>query len=64
MHQTKPFFLYSIEDCFEDIERPKFGFMVKVMIKENEPCVLENPNPNQSICVFQSNLDSIGKENL
>lgn len=31
-----------IEDCFEDMDRPKFGYMVKIMLKENEPCVFNS----------------------
>ena len=31
-----------IEDCFDDMERPRFGYMMKIMLKENEPCVFNS----------------------
>ena len=34
-----------IEDCFNDMERPKFGWSVKVTLTENEPCDLNLDNP-------------------
>ena len=47
-----------IEDCFEDMDRPKFGYMVKIMLKENEPCNMNTENPNQNPCILQSNQTS------
>ena len=48
-----------IEDCFSDMERPKFGYMVKIMLKEDEPCEINFENPEQSTCKL-SNPDSEG----
>ena len=44
-----------IEDCFKDLERPKFGWKVKVILKEEEPCDLNIENPSLSTCGFNSN---------
>ena len=44
-----------IEDCFKDLERPKFGWKVKVILKEDEPCDLNIENPSLSTCGFNSN---------
>ena len=44
-----------IEDCFKDLERPKFGWRVKVMLKEEEPCDLNIENPSLSTCGVNSN---------
>ena len=60
MQSTKLLFLLSIEDCFEDMERPKFGYMVKIMLKEDEPCVLNSENPDENICNLESNQSSEG----
>ena len=32
-----------VEDCFDDMERPRFGWNVKLTLRENEPCDFENP---------------------
>ena len=40
------------------MERPKFGYAVKIMLKENEPCDLNLENPDQSTCILQSNRTS------
>ena len=39
-----------IEDCFSDMERPKFGYRMKVKLMENEPCEIDFENPTQSTC--------------
>ena len=39
-----------MEDCFHDLERPKFGWKVKVTLKEEEPCNLNIENPMLSTC--------------
>jgi len=44
-----------IEDCFDDMDRPKFGFRVKIMLKEKEPCQINFENPEQSTCNLPSN---------
>ncbi len=32
--------VYTLADCFEDLDEPKYGFRVWVTLKENEPCNL------------------------
>lgn len=44
-----------IEDCFDDMERPKFGWRVKVTLMENEPCDISFENPDQTTCRLNSN---------
>lgn len=39
-----------IEDCFKDMERPKFGWSVKVTLMEDEPCDFNNENPELGTC--------------
>jgi len=39
-----------IEDCFQDMERPRFGWRVKLTTKENEPCDVNFENPALSTC--------------
>ena len=43
-----------IEDCFADMERPKFGWRVRVTFKEDEPCNLDLDNPELSTCILTS----------
>jgi len=47
-----------IEDCFADMERPKFGWRVKVTFMEDEPCDLNLENPELSTCILTSNPDN------
>ena len=47
-----------IEDCFEDMERPKFGWSVKVTLTENEPCDLNLENPELNTCLLTSNQNN------
>ena len=42
------------------MERPKFGYMVKIMLKENEQCVFNSENPNENICNLKSNTTGEG----
>ena len=51
-----------IEDCFADMERPKFGWRVRVSFKEDEPCNLNLDNPESSTCLLTSgnNGDLLG----
>jgi hypothetical protein len=51
-----------IEDCFADMERPKFGWRVRVSFKEDEPCNLDLDNPELSTCRLTSgnNDDLLG----
>ena len=54
-----------IEDCFDDMERPKFGWRVKVRLMENEPCVVNLENPDLNTCKTKSNstnADDSGKD--
>jgi hypothetical protein len=30
----------SLDDCFDDLEEPSYGFRVKVTLVENSPCIL------------------------
>ena len=46
-----------VEDCFDDMERPKFGYRVKLMLKEKEPCDYDFKNPDQSTCILPSNTN-------
>ena len=43
-----------IEDCFEDMERPKFGWSVKVTYMEDEPCDFNSEHPDLSRCKLNS----------
>ena len=49
-----------IEDCFEDMDRPKFGWSVKITLMEEEPCNFNAENPELSTCKINSTriLDS------
>ena len=47
-----------IEDCFEDMERPKFGWRVKVTLMEDEPCEFDNERPELSTCRLNSTRNS------
>ena len=38
------------EDCFDDVERPKFGYSLKITLKEAEPCEFNLENPELSTC--------------
>ena len=44
-----------VEDCFDDMERPKFGWRVKVTLIENEPCDFNPENPELNTCTLPSN---------
>ena len=33
-----------IEDCFDDMERPEFGWRVKVTLMDDEPCTIDPKN--------------------
>ena len=44
-----------IEDCFQDLERRKFGWRVKITLKEEEPCDLNIEDPSLSTCGLNSN---------
>ena len=44
-----------IEDCFIDMNRPKFGWRVKIRLREDEPCDLNIKNPELSTCILSSN---------
>ena len=39
-----------LEDCFEDMERPRFGWRAKVTLMENEACEINFENPELSTC--------------
>ena len=44
-----------VEDCFDDMERPKFGWRVKVTLTQNEPCDFNPENPELNTCILPSN---------
>ena len=41
-----------VEDCFADMERPKFGWRVKVTVMQDEPCNLNPGNPELNTCTL------------
>lgn len=41
-----------VEDCFADMERPKFGWRVKVTVMQDEPCDLNPENPELKTCTL------------
>ena len=43
-----------IEDCFADMERPRFGWRAKITLMENEPCEIDAENPERSTCKINS----------
>ena len=47
-----------IEDCFNDMERPGFGWRVKVMLMEDEPCSIDPKNLEMSTCKLSSASES------
>merc|ERR1712083_76431 len=40
---------------FDDMERPKFGYMVKLTLNESKPCQIDFENPERSTCILPSN---------
>ena len=44
------------EDCFDDMERPNFGYRVKIMTKEDEPCTVDFENPDQTTCQLSKDV--------
>merc|ERR1712079_360464 len=53
-----------IEDCFHDMERPKFGWRVEITLKENEPCQIDFENPDETTCDLGSNTKNELLNNL
>ena len=47
-----------IEDCFDDMERPRFGWRVKVKLKEDESCDINFENPDQTTCDVGSKTEN------
>ena len=47
-----------IEDCFNDMERPEFGWRVKVMLMDDEPCTIDPKNLEMSTCKLSSASES------
>jgi len=47
-----------IEDCFDDMERPEFGWRVKVMLMDDEPCTIDPKNLEMSTCKLSSASES------
>ena len=44
-----------VEDCFQDMPRRKFGWRMKVMLMEKEPCTFEpDTNPDIPKCIITS----------
>ena len=40
------------------MDRPKFGYRVKIVLKEKERCEINFENPEQSTCNLTSNADN------
>ena len=47
-----------IEDCFDDMERPEFGWRVKVTLMDDEPCTIDPKNLEMSTCKLSSASES------
>ena len=47
-----------IEDCFDDMDRPEFGWRVKVTLMEDEPCTIDPKNLEMSTCKLSSASES------
>ena len=52
-----------IEDCFDDMDRPTFGYAVKITLRDNEPCELNLESPDENTCPLPSDSDS-GERNV
>ena len=50
-----------IEDCFDDMDRPKFGYRVMVRLRDNEPCDINFENSDEDTCTSQLESDSKGR---
>ena len=50
-----------IQDCFDDMDRPKFGYRVMVRLKDNEPCDINFENSDEDTCTSQLESDSKGR---
>ena len=53
-----------IEDCFDDMDRPTFGYSVKIRFLDNEPCEIDFKNPEEITCPSSSSSDSEGRNML
>ena len=53
-----------IEDCFDDMDRPTFGYSVKIRFLDNEPCEIDFKNPEETTCSSSSSSDSEGRNML
>ena len=51
-------YLEATEDFFYDMERPRFGWRVKVKLKENESCDIDFENPDQTTCEIGSKTEN------
>ena len=47
-----------VEDCFQDMERPKFGWRVKVTVMQDEPCDLNPENPELNTCTLPLKINN------
>ena len=47
----------SVENCFDDMERPNFAYRVKIMTKEDEPCTVDFENPDQTTCQLSKDVN-------
>ena len=47
-----------VEDCFADMERPKFGWRVKVTVMQDEPCDLNPENPELNTCTLPLKINN------
>ena len=50
-----------VEDCFDDMDRPKFGYRVMVRLRDNEPCDINFENSDEDTCTSQLDSDSEGR---
>ena len=53
-----------VEDCFQDMERPKFGWRVKVTVMQDEPCDVNPENPELSTCTLPLRINNETDSNL
>jgi len=55
----------SLDDCFDDLEEPTYGFRAKVTLAENSPCILGSTcRGNPDFAKRSSDDDIISDENF
>jgi hypothetical protein len=48
--------VYSMDDCYDDMEEPLYGFRTKVTLAENSPCTLGTTcrgSPEEQVCIVE-----------